>query len=87
MSQQDELRNLAAAYPIQAGALYTTFTDLMLCELKLAAGVAQCTNLPDLFCTAQQWYSLRLLDLKAAGWAVILGQKTIEVSRKCRRAR
>jgi hypothetical protein len=30
--QQDGLRELAALYPLQAGSLYTTFTDLMLCE-------------------------------------------------------
>ena|SRR6478752_1388164 len=31
ISQQDQLRQLAALYPLQAGSLYTTFTDLMLC--------------------------------------------------------
>jgi hypothetical protein len=30
--------------------------------------------------TAQQWYALRLHNLQTAGWAVLLGQKSVEVS-------
>jgi hypothetical protein len=30
--------------------------------------------------TAQQWYTLRLHNLQAAGWAVLFGQKSMDVS-------
>jgi len=54
---QNQLRQLAALHPLQAGSLYTTFTDLML---------------------SQQWYTLRLHNLQAAGWVVLFGQKSVD---------